>query len=204
MEKFNYDFHHTRKPEDYLVYLKRFRGNPQKILEMGSGIGLFLQLCVQEGIDAIGLEYESEGVDFSTERGLTAIQHDLGNPMPFDSNIFDAVFSNQVIEHLLPDAQINMINEAFRVLKSGGQALIISPCRHFEPARLDKYHIGLLTPSEIKQMALKAGFIDINMGYNRCQPVPPIPYDLISALFKAFNTPDLLSQDACLHCYKPL
>lgn len=204
MNKFDYAFHKTRSPQDYLVYLKRFRNSPQNILELGSGIGLFLELCRENSIKAVGLEYESEGVEISKNLGLTARQHDLSDPFPFGGEEFDAVFSNQVIEHLKPNAQLNMVNEAFRVLRPGGQLLIISPCRHYEPARLDKYHIGLLTPGELKDLVERAGFINFNMGYNRCQPCPPIPYELISDIFKKFNAPDILSQDATILCYKPL
>lgn len=203
MTKFDYTFHRTRTPQDYLVYLKRFRNSPKNILELGSGIGFFLELCRDNLIDAIGLEYEVEGVELSKSLGLKALQHDLADQFPFEGNVFDAVFSNQVIEHLKPNAQSNMVTEAFRVLKPGGQLLIISPCRHYEPARLDKYHIGLLTPSELRNLAESAGFISFNMGYNRCQPSPPIPDELISDIFKKFNAPDILSMDATILCYKP-
>jgi SAM-dependent methyltransferase len=196
-EKFVYDFHRTRDWTYYAVYLKRFRNNPSPILEMGSGIGLFLEACRQNNVEAAGLEYEAEGVEAARAAGLHAVQHDLGNPVPFPDESFAAVFSNQVIEHLTADAQRTMIAEAFRVLRPGGQALIISPCRHWPPAREDKYHIGLLTPSELRGMMEAVGFVDCNMGYNRMQEIPGA-----EAEWKA-SRPDHLSQDAVVLAWKP-
>jgi SAM-dependent methyltransferase len=117
--------------------------------------------------------------------------------VPFPDESFAAVFSNQVIEHLTADAQRTMIAEAFRVLRPGGQALIISPCRHWPPAREDKYHIGLLTPSELRGMMEAVGFVDCNMGYNRMQEIPGA-----EAEWKA-SRPDHLSQDAVVLAWKP-
>lgn len=201
-EKFDYAFHHTRDWKHYEVYLKRFRNTPSPILEMGCGIGLFLEACRQNGIEATGLEYEYDGVMACKSAGLKAIRHDLSDPAPFPDASFAAVFSNQVIEHLHGAAQTRMVSEAFRVLKPGGQVLIISPCRHYEPARLDKYHIGLLTPSELKAMVEEAGFVNVNMGYNRMQSIDPAIDAILKPLYEK-NHYDLLSQDACVLAWKP-
>ena len=199
---FNFDYHRSRDWHHYEVYLKRFRGKPSSILEMGSGVGLFLDACRHNNIEAIGVEYELEGVDESKGKGHCVYQHDLSDPLSFfDDQIFDAVFSNQVIEHLPKKAQENMVEEAFRLLKPGGQLLIISPCRHWEPARQDVYHISLLTPSELRHLVESKGFVDCNMGYNRCSEIPEIPADILSELWIRYM-PDLFSKDATVLAYK--
>lgn len=203
MTKFVYDFHRTRDWKHYEVYLKRFRNNPSPILEMGSGIGLFLEACRQSGTVAVGLEYERDGIEEARAVGLLALQHDLGKPVPFPNEAFAAVFSNQVIEHLTPEAQRMMVSEAFRVTRLGGQVLIISPCRHYPPARDDKYHIGLLTPSELRVMVEAVGFGNCNMGYNRMQAVPGADFDALKAEWDR-DRPDHLSQDATVLAYKPM
>lgn len=201
--KFDFGFLRTRDWKYYEVYLERFRNNPSPILEMGSGIGLFLLACKMNGIEAVGVEYEQEGVEETLKRGLIARQHDLGYPLDFfEDESFGAVFSNQVIEHLSKEAQRNMVQEAFRLLKAGGQLLIISPCRHWEPARADKYHINLLTPSELKVLVESAGFIDCNMGYNRPQEIPEIPEEKVQELWREYQ-PDLFSKDATVLACKP-
>ena len=204
MEGFNFNNHRKRDWKHYDVYLRRFRNKPSPILEMGSGIGLFLEACKNNNIEAIGVEFEQEGIEESERKNLKAFQHDLANPLTsFENESFEAVFSNQVIEHLAKAAQLNMVKEAYRLLKPGGQILINSPCRHFERARLDVYHINLLTPSELKGLVEKVGFIDCNMGYNHPQKIPEIPDEIITALWKKYH-PDLLSQTATVLAYKPV
>lgn len=200
--RFDYAFHRTRDWQHYEVYLKRFRGAPTPILEMGCGIGLFLEACRRNATEAEGLEFESEGVAAATAAGLSARQHDLSRPVPFADASFGAVFSNQVIEHLPPAAQLMMIAEAYRVLRPGGQVLIISPCVHYPPARDDKYHIGLLAPSQLKRMCEEAGFVDCNMGYNRMQHIDPVPDEVLRPIWDKYH-PDQLSQDAAVLAWKP-
>ena len=202
--KFDFAFHRTRTYKYYEVYLKRFKNKPSPILEIGSGIGLFLEACEKNGIDAVGLEYEIEGVQEATKKKLTAYQHDINNKIDFlDDSSFEAVFSNQVIEHIPNDAQINMVNEAYRVLKPGGQVLINSPCRHYQPAREDKYHVSLLTPSELKCMLENSGFIQCNLKFNICQDIPEIPAKELEKIWKKYQ-PDLFSKTAAVLACKPM
>lgn len=196
---FDFSHHRTRHWQQYEVYLKRFRGHPSPLLELGSGIGLFLEACRRNGIDALGLELEDEGVRETIAAGLDARRHDLADPLPLADASFEAVFSNQVIEHVRPATQRMMIAESFRVLKPGGQLHIISPCRHYAPARQDTYHIALLTPSELRAMVEAAGFVDANMGYNRMQATD----DPAAIAEWRTRRPDEMAQDACVLTWKP-
>ncbi len=120
--KFDYGVHKQRTWKYYEIYLKRFRNNPNPILEMGCGIGLFLEACAKNNVNAIGVEYEAEGVQACVQRGLVAYQHDLSDPINFlEDESFEAVIANQVIEHLIPEAQKNLVSEAFRLLKPEGK-----------------------------------------------------------------------------------
>ena len=55
------------------------------------------------------------------------VQCDLRFPLQCPDNSIDGIFSSHTIEHLLPLDAINLINEIFRVLRSGGWARIIVP-----------------------------------------------------------------------------
>jgi len=55
----------------------------------------------------------------SPKMGLTAL--------PFDSNSFDAIICQHVLEHIQPDREV--MKELFRVLRPGGWAVISSPIR---------------------------------------------------------------------------
>lgn len=204
IHKFDYSAHENRTWEYYEVYLKRFRNNPSPILEMGCGLGLFLEACKDNDVTAIGVEFDDEGVAACTERGLEVYQHDLNYPLTFlEDELFEAVIANQVIEHIPPSAQENLVSEAYRLLKPGGQILLTSPCRHWEEARADKFHIALLTPSEIKKLVLDAGFEKENMGYNRSQKISGLPDEIVEDLWVKYR-PDYFSKDATVLAYKPL
>ena len=203
MTAFDFSFHKQRDWTYYAVYLRRFQKSPKKILEMGSGIGLFLEACRMSGIEAIGCELEEEGVAIGKSRGLQIRKHDLAEPLIFaESDSFDAVFCNQVIEHVDDAAQENIAREAYRILRPGGEFLVQSPCRHYEVARRDKHHINLLTPSELKALLAKHGFVKCNMGYNRPQQVPEIPRGLLGFIWSKYR-PDLLAQTAVVLAEKP-
>ena len=203
MAGFDFSFHKKRDWTYYAVYLKRFKKNPKKIFEIGSGIGLFLEACRMNNIEAIGCELEEEGVAITKSRGLQIYKHDLANPLTFvESDSFDAVFCNQVIEHVDDATQENIVREAWRILKPGGEFLVQSPCRHYEKARRDKYHINLLTPAELKALLERHGFVKCNMDFNRPQEIPEIPKDVLNSIWRKYR-PDLLSQAATVLAEKP-
>jgi PEP-CTERM/exosortase A-associated glycosyltransferase len=203
MAKFDFSVYEGREWTYYAAYLKRFTKNPKKIFEMGSGTGLFLEACRMNDIEAIGCELEDEGVAAAKSRGLQVYKHDLADPLTFAaSDSFDAVFCNQVIEHVDSRTQENIIKEAYRILKPGGEFLVQSPCRHYEGARKDKYHINLLTPSELKALLEKHGFWKCNMGYNQPQEISEIPKDVMVSIWRRYR-PDVLSQTTTILAEKP-
>jgi SAM-dependent methyltransferase len=65
-----------------------------------------------------GVETVARRAQLALERGVSVMTADLGDPLPFDDQMFDAVVSNQVIEHLF-DTDL-FLAEAFRVLRPGG------------------------------------------------------------------------------------
>lgn len=52
---------------------------------------------------------------------------DSSNPFPFEDNVFDYVFSEHHIEHLLYEEGSSMLKECWRVLKPGGKIRIATP-----------------------------------------------------------------------------
>lgn len=51
-------------------------------------------------------------------------QLDLEKPLPFADQSFDVVMSESTLEHLPPDARINCLREARRVLRPGGRICV--------------------------------------------------------------------------------
>ncbi|MDP2760793.1 MAG: methyltransferase domain-containing protein [Sideroxyarcus sp.] len=99
------------------------------------------------------------GVDWSnTLHGLSAdIVADLNKPLPIENEVADSVTSFQVMEHLC-EPQV-MLDEAFRILRSGGAVYITVPFQwwiHEAPYDYFRY-----TRYGLKYMLEKAGFVDV-------------------------------------------
>ena len=103
-----------------------------KVLDIGSGDGLFLSLLKQKGIEGEGLDISEEGVAKTRAKGLTASLFDFNDPIPFADNTFDTVVMLDVLEHFYaPDT---LLKEAVRVSK---RFVIISvPNFNSLPARI--------------------------------------------------------------------
>ncbi|WP_277640144.1 methyltransferase domain-containing protein [Wolinella succinogenes] len=104
------------------------------------------------------------GVDWGgTLHNLKAdIVSDLNKPLPIDSEVADTVTSFQVMEHLCEPQ--TMLNEAYRILKKGGNIVLTVPFQwwvHEAPYDYFRY-----TPYGLKYMFEKAGFEDIRVTPN--------------------------------------
>ncbi len=116
----------TDYPDKLAAYLfKKFEMKAgQKLLEPGCGRGEFLNGFRKMGMDVFGCDLSSEaGEDV---KGIDIKQVDIEqNPLPYDDNYFDVVYSKSFIEHLWkPD---HYLNEANRILKPGGKIITLVP-----------------------------------------------------------------------------
>lgn len=53
--------------------------------------------------------------------------HDLEKPLPFEDESVDAVYHSHVLPHLDRDAAVSLLQEVYRVLRSGGVHRIVLP-----------------------------------------------------------------------------
>ena len=107
-----------------------------KVLEIGSGCGVtHVTWTKMFGINGYAVEPEGEGFDNSAfvarnllkENGLNPnrIISATGEELPFKNNMFDIVYSSNVLEHVkCPES---VLREAIRVTKKGGRIQIICP-----------------------------------------------------------------------------
>lgn len=101
----------------------------KKILEVGSGFGIFLAVVRRDyGAETYGLEPSAEGFDTSYLLSREILQNYGINPeivlnakgeqIPFPDHSFDLIFSSTVLEHTENPHQV--LKEAVRVLRPGG------------------------------------------------------------------------------------
>jgi SAM-dependent methyltransferase len=98
---------------------------PQSILDVGCADGeMLLRYFKKLPPESYGVEGSPEYQIKARERGFKVFNCDLNGRWPFEDNKFDVVFSSQVIEHLHNTRLF--VEEAYRVLKPGGTAIITS------------------------------------------------------------------------------
>lgn len=99
-----------------------------KVLEIGVGMGADFLQWLKAGAQATGIDLSATSIERARRRcELTGYQPDLriadAERLPFADNAFDVVYSYGVMHHS-PDTE-QCIQEAWRVLKPGGQARIM-------------------------------------------------------------------------------
>lgn len=98
------------------------------LLENGCGLGLYLEHLAPFGGQLVGLEYELERAQVAKALAQNIVGA-AGEDLPFPSDTFDLILSNEVIEHVINDQKA--IQEMVRTLKPGGRIVLFCPNRGY-------------------------------------------------------------------------
>ena len=98
---------------------------PGRVLDVGCGNGSFLAVMQSAGWDIAGLDPDPKAAALATERlGANILAGDLYQAS-FPRSSFDAVTLHHVIEHIFDP--IETLAECRRILKPGGQVVVMTP-----------------------------------------------------------------------------
>lgn len=113
------------------------RESKTKLLELGSGQGRDTLFFARNGFQVHALDYTATAVEAINDKdrklgqseSVTAIQHDIRQPLPFTDNSFDACYSHMLYCMALTTSELEFLSrEVWRVLRPGG--LHIYTVRH--------------------------------------------------------------------------
>lgn len=135
---------------------------PGKILDVGCGLGFFIECARQFNFDAEGVEGSPYAVEQCRSRGLPVHEQLLSERLPYEDETFAVVVVNQVIEHIPNDVAKILLREAHRVLKPSGIVIIKSPSKYNLAERKEKTHINMYATSQLLKDVTQAGFIMVN------------------------------------------
>jgi uncharacterized protein (UPF0276 family)/2-polyprenyl-3-methyl-5-hydroxy-6-metoxy-1,4-benzoquinol methylase len=96
----------------------------RRILDIGTGTGLFLEVARDKGFDPVGLELNRATVDRLRENGFEIIDKPMENS-DLPENDFDLVTLWEVLEHIMEPGQL--LAHITSVLKPGGMLLVLVP-----------------------------------------------------------------------------
>jgi SAM-dependent methyltransferase len=99
-----------------------------RVLEDGCGVGMYLSSLAHTTREVVGLEYDFERAREARERS-PLILCAAGENLPFPNASFDAVLSNEVIEHVADDRRA--VAEMVRILRQGGRIVLFCPNRGY-------------------------------------------------------------------------
>jgi len=100
----------------------------KRILDIGCGVGAFVQRLGEFSSDIHGTDVDRESVRRGAE-ALPNLALALGEHMPFKSGSFDVILLHEVLEHV--DNDIETLREARRLLAPGGRIVIFCPNRFY-------------------------------------------------------------------------
>jgi 2-polyprenyl-3-methyl-5-hydroxy-6-metoxy-1,4-benzoquinol methylase len=123
----------NKNNERYLIkqysynYFKFLPANREaRVLEIGAGMGRFLQFLGEAGYsNFLGVDISPEAISYCQEKGIKKVQL-IGSLSEFlaVSGNFDLIVMNDVIEHLTPEESLNVLKKMYERLNSGGQLIV--------------------------------------------------------------------------------
>jgi 2-polyprenyl-3-methyl-5-hydroxy-6-metoxy-1,4-benzoquinol methylase len=135
-----------------------------KIIDVGCGIGYFLEEAKKRGWEVYGTEYTDEAVEICSKKGISISKGKL-DPLNYPSEIFDIITSFEVIEHINnPIEEVTIFNQ---LLRPGGMAYLTTPnfnslLRYRLKAAWNiicyPEHLGYYKPKTIKRLFVSQGF----------------------------------------------
>jgi SAM-dependent methyltransferase len=172
---------------DYFAYESRMRGSVEAIrerqrryvevfrdegpvLDIGCGRGEFVGLLREAGIEARGIDADSDMVAYARGDGLDVEQADaVGYLERIDDHSLGSVFMAQVVEHLPPATLARVLELAVRKLRPAG-VLVTETINPLSPLALRHYfadltHAQPLVPETLELLARQVGFVDTKIEF---------------------------------------
>jgi SAM-dependent methyltransferase len=173
-----YEAHHReRRDEGDFVFVPEriplFReavGTGKRVLDLGCRSGALTRHLL-DGNEVVGVDVDPAALAKAAALGIEPVAANVEEPLPFESESFDAVVAGELLEHLrFPDA---LVAEVRRVLRPGG-ALVGSVPNAFRlqsrlrfvrgrPPEDDPTHLRMFSPNAVR--SLLAGFHDVTLDY---------------------------------------
>jgi 2-polyprenyl-3-methyl-5-hydroxy-6-metoxy-1,4-benzoquinol methylase len=152
-----------RTYDDTLARLERCT-SPGRLLDVGCGNGILLEVAVRRGWTAEGVELSSYAAGLARERTGLMVHEGTLDKLALEPLSYDAVTLTQVIEHLVDP--LDLLRRAAALLRPGGLLLVATPNPECWLARakgerfnywLIPAHATLYAPRALRLVLARAG-----------------------------------------------
>ncbi len=104
------------------------------VLDAGCGLGGKTVFYAEKGCKSIiGIDMDENHITYANEfagmKGISNVEFMVGNleALPFESNTFDVIFLNDVVEHIRRPILVNALKECKRVIRENGRICLEFP-----------------------------------------------------------------------------
>lgn len=152
-----------KRYHELLDKIEPFR-KTNKILDVGCGIGYFLEVAKERGWEVYGTEFTDEAVNICEQKGIN-MQKGVLAVDNYKTQEFDVITSFEVIEHI--NNPIEELNHFYQLLRKGGLVYVTTPnfnsllrYRLKEKYNVIAYpeHLSYYTTKTIKKVFENTGF----------------------------------------------
>jgi len=165
-----YDLQELYFIKNYLKYMPIDKA--AKIIDVGCGMGAFLNFCKNQGYtNILGIDLSEENVEFCKNQGLNAVKVNMFEYLQDRKETFDCIVCSDVVEHLDRQdvfALLTIMRNALISSSKTGNVLIKVPNMsnpYVGPASLsiDFTHMYIFTELSLKQVLTTIGFSDVTI-----------------------------------------
>jgi 2-polyprenyl-3-methyl-5-hydroxy-6-metoxy-1,4-benzoquinol methylase len=112
-----------KRYHEILDRLEQYRST-NNLLDVGCGIGYFLEVAKERGWNVYGTEFTDKAVEICKSKGITIHQGVL-DPANYEPDFFDVLVSFEVIEHI--NNPVEEVANFAKVLRKGGAFYCTTP-----------------------------------------------------------------------------
>lgn len=144
-------------------YLPHFHGCA-RVLDLGCGAGIFLEMLGDAGIAAIGVERSPAIGEYARGMGLAVETADALGFLRSGSRGFDGIYCSHFIEHLPFEAVRELVARMAGALNPGGVLLLVFPDPESIRSQLlgfwrDPEHVRFYHPELIELLGVSSGLV---------------------------------------------
>ena len=152
-----------KRYNELLDQFEKYRKN-NKILDVGCGIGYFLEEARKRGWEVYGTEFTDEAIEICSKKGIK-MNKGILDPDNYNSQEFDVITSFEVIEHI--NNPIDELTNFYKILRKGGIAYVTTPnfnslLRYRLKSRYNVIcypeHLSYYSPKTLKKVFDSVGF----------------------------------------------
>jgi SAM-dependent methyltransferase len=108
-------------------FLDLYRGR-QRVLDLGSGRGTFLELMKEHGVGAYGVDLDERMIATARSRGLEVEEADaVAHLREVADGSLDGLYARHLAEHILPGELVEILRQCRRVLAPGSPVVFVTP-----------------------------------------------------------------------------